>query len=121
MLEPTGQRASPTGQPAAPTRDLTGHLTEAAAPLLIKTRGMYSSGQTRPQQAPSVDKGDPGAVDQLIARVLRQAHHTAEVMHAPNEERAILHVAHLFADELTHANPQFDRLGFIRAATQGQS
>jgi hypothetical protein len=66
-------------------------------------------------------KGDPEAVDQLIARVLRQAHDTAEVMHAPNEARAILNVAHLFADELTHANPHFDRLGFIREATQGQS
>jgi hypothetical protein len=60
---------------------------------------------------------DPESVGQLIARVLREAHHTAEVLNAPNEARAILDVAHSFADELADADPQFDRLGFIRAAT----
>jgi hypothetical protein len=31
----------------------------------------------------------------------------------------ILHVAHSFADELSTANPEFDRAGFIKAATNG--
>jgi len=66
-------------------------------------------------------EGDPEAVDQFVARVLRQAHHTAEVRNAPSEARAILDVAHLFADELTASHPGFDRLGFVAAATEGPS
>ena len=38
--------------------------------------------------------------DQLIARVLRRVHGTMEAKDAPNEARAILYVAHAFADEL---------------------
>jgi hypothetical protein len=53
----------------------------------------------------------------LIARVLRRAHGTAAALDAPNEERAILQLAHSFADELATANPRFDRLRFIRTAT----
>jgi hypothetical protein len=66
-------------------------------------------------------EGDPEAVDQFVARVLRQAHHTAEARNAPSEARAILGVAHLFADELTASHPGFDRLGFVAAATEGPS
>jgi hypothetical protein len=36
----------------------------------------------------------------------------------PGEARAILGVAHSFADELAAANPCFDRLGFIKNATE---
>jgi hypothetical protein len=56
-------------------------------------------------------------VDQLIARVLRQAHGTMDALGAPGEARAILHVAHSFADELATLDPRFDRLQFIKDAT----
>ena len=59
------------------------------------------------------------AVDQFVARVLRRAHESAEARNAPNEARAILEVAHLFADELIASEPEFDRLGFVEAATEG--
>jgi hypothetical protein len=58
-------------------------------------------------------------VDQFVARVLRRAHQTAEARNEPSAARAILGVAHLFADELTASNPGFDRFGFITAATDG--
>jgi hypothetical protein len=61
---------------------------------------------------------DPEAIDELIARVLLRAHRTAEDLNAPSEARVILHVAHSFAEELATTNPQFDRVGFVRAATQ---
>jgi hypothetical protein len=64
-------------------------------------------------------EGDPEAVDQFVARVLRRAHENAEARNAPSEARAILGVAHLFADELTASHPGFDRLGFVSAATEG--
>jgi hypothetical protein len=66
-------------------------------------------------------EGDAEAVDQFVARVLRQAHHSAEDRNAPSEARAILGVAHMFADELTASHPGFDRLGFVTAATEGPS
>ena len=66
-------------------------------------------------------KGDAEAVDQFVARVLRRAHESAEARNAPNEARAILGVAHLFADALTASHPGFDRLGFVAAATEGSS
>jgi hypothetical protein len=64
---------------------------------------------------------DPAGVEQLIAHVLGRAHRTAEALNAPNEARAILHVAESFADELATTNPRFDRLRFITAATEGSS
>ena len=57
------------------------------------------------------------AVDQFIAGVLGRAHETAARLGAYHEARAILHVAHLFADDLARTNLQFDRLRFIAAAT----
>jgi hypothetical protein len=60
-------------------------------------------------------------VDELVARVLRRAHRDAEAVNAPNEARAILEVAHSFADELAAADPDFDRLEFISRATEGPS
>jgi hypothetical protein len=62
--------------------------------------------------------GDPEAVDQFVARVLRRAHQSAEARNAASEARAILGLAHLFADELTASDPGFDRLGFVAAATE---
>ena len=66
-------------------------------------------------------QGDPEAMDQLIARVLREAHQTAELLNTPNDARVILHLAHSFADELARTTPQFDRAGFVRAATEGRT
>jgi len=65
--------------------------------------------------------GDPVAVEELIARVLCRAHRAAEALDATSEARAILEVAHSFADELATMNPQFDRLQFIEAATADPS
>jgi hypothetical protein len=59
------------------------------------------------------------AVDQFVARVLRRAHETAQARDEPSAERTILHVARLFADELTAGEPGFDRAGFVTAATEG--
>jgi hypothetical protein len=60
-------------------------------------------------------------VDELVARVLRRAHREAEAVNAPSEARAILEVAHSFADELAAADPDFDRLEFISRATHDPS
>jgi hypothetical protein len=60
---------------------------------------------------------DPEAMDELIARARRRARQTAEDLNTPSDARVILHVAHSFADELATTNPQFDRVGFVRAAT----
>jgi hypothetical protein len=60
-------------------------------------------------------------VDELVARVLRRAHQDAEAVNAPSEARAILEVAHSFADELAAADPDFDRLEFISRATHDPS
>jgi hypothetical protein len=64
---------------------------------------------------------DREAVDEFVARVLRAAHAAAEARNAPSEARAILGVAHMFADELTADDPGFDRLGFVIAATEDPS
>jgi hypothetical protein len=66
-------------------------------------------------------EGAEEAVDQFVARVLRRAHESAEARNAPNEARAILEVAHLFADELIASQPEFDRFGFVEAATESAS
>jgi hypothetical protein len=57
---------------------------------------------------------DAASVERMIARVLRRAHGHAE----PDDARAILDVAHSFADEIAAADPQFDRLPFIEAAVE---
>jgi hypothetical protein len=64
---------------------------------------------------------DPEAIEQLIARVLGRAHRTMEALDAPNEARAILHVAHSFADELATLDPRFDRVQFIKDVTEDPS
>jgi phosphomannomutase len=61
------------------------------------------------------------AVDQFVARILRRAHESAEARNTPSEARAILEVAHMFADEWIASDPDFDRLGFVEAATEGPS
>jgi hypothetical protein len=71
--------------------------------------------------ADALAQGDPVAVEQLIAHVLGQAHRLAKVLNAPAEERAILYLAHSFADELAGAAPRFDRERFIQTATDHPS
>jgi hypothetical protein len=44
-----------------------------------------------------------------------------EARNAPDEARAILHVAHSFADELATLDPRFDRLQFIMDVTEDPS
>ena len=60
-------------------------------------------------------------VDELIARVLSRAHGTMEARNAPDEARAVLLVAHSYADELATLDPRFDRLKFIKDATEDPS
>jgi hypothetical protein len=60
-------------------------------------------------------------VDQLIARVLGQAHREMEARDAPDEARAVLHIAQSFADELAILDPRFDRMQFIKDATEDRS
>jgi acyl transferase domain-containing protein len=76
-----------------------------------------------PSAAPALTalEMDPEAVDQLITRVLSRAHRTMEALNAPNEARAILHIAELFADELATLDPRFDRLQFIEDITEDPS
>ena len=76
---------------------------------------------TSPAATDALATPDPEAVDQLIARVLSGAHRRMEALGAPNEARAILHVAHSFADELAALNPRFDRLQFIKDVTEDPS
>jgi hypothetical protein len=71
--------------------------------------------------APTAIERDPEAVDELIARVLSRAHRAAEALNAPNEARAVLHVAQSFADELATLDPRFDRMQFIKDATEDPS
>jgi hypothetical protein len=64
------------------------------------------------------DRCEPVAVDRYIADVLRTAHQTAEAVDETDEARAILHVAHLFAEKLAETDPDFDRLQFLEAITR---
>jgi hypothetical protein len=61
--------------------------------------------------------GEVLGVDEFIAGVLRRAHQGALQDDAHDEARAILGVAHLFADDLQQTGLPFDRLRFIEAAT----
>ena len=72
------------------------------------------------QPAP-ITRGEPISLDQYIADVLRRAHQTAEAVHDPDEARAILHIAQLFAEQLAEADPHFDRLLFLEAVTREQT
>lgn len=60
-------------------------------------------------------------VEEWINGVLRRAHQRAEATDGPDALRGLSYVTHCFADELATANPRFDRLRFIRAATEGPS
>ncbi len=62
--------------------------------------------------------GQPESVEQYIAEVLGRAHQAAEALHEPDEARAILHVAQLFAEDLARTDLRFDRVQFIEAITR---
>ncbi len=44
-----------------------------------------------------------------------------EAVNAPNEARAVLNVAHCFADELATVDPRFDRVQFMKDAMEDPS
>ena len=69
---------------------------------------------------PAVES-DAAPVEQLIARVLGRAHRTAEALDAPDEARAILHVAQSFADELGAVDPEFERVRFLKEVMEDPS
>jgi len=52
-----------------------------------------------------------------VSEVLGRAHRTAMAADELGEARAILHVAHVFANELAAARSDFDRGRFIREIT----
>jgi hypothetical protein len=56
-----------------------------------------------------------------IVEVLGRGHRKAIAANEPGEARAILHVAHEFADELAGARADFDRGRFIREITEDRS
>jgi hypothetical protein len=56
-----------------------------------------------------------------IAEVLGRGHRAAEAANEPGEARAILGVAHAFADELAAARADFDRERFIREIIEDRS
>ena len=87
--------------------------------MIASSPGPHSRTAISRYLPPALAEGDPEAVDQFVARVLCRAHQSAEDRNAPNEARAILDVAQMFADELVARDPAFDRFGFVEAATEG--
>jgi hypothetical protein len=55
-----------------------------------------------------------------LVEVLGRAHRTALAANEPGEARAILNVAHEFANELAGARADFDRVRFIEGITEDQ-
>ena len=53
-----------------------------------------------------------------IVEVLGRGHRRAAAANEPGEARAILHVAHEFANELAAARADFDRVRFIGEITE---
>jgi hypothetical protein len=76
---------------------------------------------TAPAPNDALVSQDSERVDQLIARVLRRTHRRMEALNSPNEARAILYAAHSFADELSMVDSRFDRVQFIKDATEDPS
>jgi hypothetical protein len=56
-----------------------------------------------------------------LVEVLGRAHRTALAANEPGEARAILNVAHEFANELAGARADFDRVRFIEGITEDRS
>jgi len=91
-------------------------VMNTTAPVIVTERRFETTDSRRANDPPA--PGEPVAMDKFIADLLRRAHQTAEAVHGPDEARAVLHVAHLFAQELAKTEPEFDRLEFIEAITQ---
>jgi hypothetical protein len=85
-------------------------INTAVAEERIETTGRFA------HEPPVAD--EPPAGDELVARVLGQAHRAAYAHSAPDEARVILELAQSFADELAKTDLRFDRLRFIEAATE---
>jgi hypothetical protein len=66
-------------------------------------------------------EADSQSVEQLIVRVLGRGHRKMEALDATTEARAILQMAHSFADELAVLDPGFDRLQFIKDIAEDPS
>jgi hypothetical protein len=60
---------------------------------------------------------EPRVVEEFIAGVLRHAHRTTVADNDPDDTRGVLYMTHCFADALAIADPQFDRMLFVRAVT----
>src|SRR4051794_33604187 len=81
----------------------------------LRTQELHMSAMKSPNtEGISVDSS-------VIAQVLGRAHRTAEAQHDTSGARAILAVAHSFADELASTDPLLDRVAFIQAATEHPS
>jgi hypothetical protein len=64
---------------------------------------------------------DMGYVELRIAQVLGRMHRAALAAGEPHEARAILDMAHSFADELADDDAGFDRMAFLRTVTEDPS
>lgn len=57
------------------------------------------------------------ALARFIADVLHRAHVVADAEENPDAARVILHVALLFADDLSAADPRLDHMQFVESIT----
>jgi hypothetical protein len=94
-------------------------ITETRVPVVVADENRQTD--VSDEIAEALARGDAAAIEELIAHVLGRAHRMAERFDAPDEARAIFHVAHSFADELAGADPEFDRPRFIQKATNSSS
>jgi hypothetical protein len=94
-------------------------FTETQVAVLVADENRRTSDSD--ESADALAQGDPVLSEELIAQVLGRAHRMAERRDAPDEARAIFHVAQSFADELAGADPGFDRRRFIQTATNRSS
>ena len=100
------------------------HQSTAAVPIAsVIHSGVRSLPQNRRHQGahsrhPDRTRRERHTADRPRAR---RAHRTMEDLNAPYEARAVLEVAHSFADELSTLDPEFDRLQFIKDATDDPS
>ncbi len=57
------------------------------------------------------------ALARFIADVLHRAHEVADAEQNPDAARVILHVALLFADDLSATDPRLDHMQFVESIT----
>ncbi|HEX6715408.1 MAG TPA: hypothetical protein VF066_18595 [Thermoleophilaceae bacterium] len=78
---------------------------DAENPELINRR--------RAARAQLVETGLVKDVENFVARMLRDKHHTALAAGNPDGARMVLEVAQWFADDLEETDPRFDRAAFV--------